>query len=90
MQTFKNAIGYVRVSTEQQAKDDKFGIDVQKQAILLYANTNGYNIVDWKIDEISGAKGAASCLSKQRLMGPRDSLSRGCPPETPLIWRDDY
>lgn len=56
MQTFKNAIGYVRVSTEQQANDDKYGVDVQKQAILLYANSNGYNIVDWKIDEMSGAK----------------------------------
>lgn len=56
MKTFKNAIGYIRVSTEQQAGDDKYGIDVQKQAILLYANSNGYNIVDWKIDEISGAK----------------------------------
>lgn len=56
MKTFKNAIGYIRVSTEQQAGDDKYGIDVQKQAILLYANENGYNIVDWKIDEISGAK----------------------------------
>lgn len=56
MKSFKNAIGYIRVSTEQQAKDDKYGIDVQKQAILLYANENGYNIVDWKIDEISGVK----------------------------------
>ena len=56
MMTFKNAIGYIRVSTERQADDDKYGIEVQKQAILLYANDNGYNIVDWKVDEISGAK----------------------------------
>lgn len=56
MITFKNAIGYIRVSTERQADDDKYGIEVQKQAILLYANDNGYNIVDWKIDEISGVK----------------------------------
>lgn len=63
-QTFKNAIGYVRVSTEQQAKDEKYGIDVQKQAILLYANTNGYNIVDWKIDEISGAKDDRPALNE--------------------------
>lgn len=55
MQTFKNAIGYIRVSTEQQAGYDKYGIEAQKQAILLYANDNGYNIVDWKIDEASGA-----------------------------------
>ena len=53
---FKNAIGYVRVSTDEQMGDDKYGVDAQKQAILLYANKNGYNIVDWKIDAISGAK----------------------------------
>lgn len=64
MQTFKNAIGYIRVSTEQQAKDDKYGIDVQKQAILLYANEHGYNIVDWKIDEISGAKDDSPALNE--------------------------
>ena len=64
MTTFKNAIGYIRVSTEQQAGDDKFGIDAQKQEILLYANTNGYNIVDWKIDEISGAKDDRPALNE--------------------------
>ena len=34
MMTFKNAIGYIRVSTEQQGGDDKFGIDVQKQEMI--------------------------------------------------------
>ena len=56
MKTYKNAIGYIRVSTDEQAADDKFGIEVQKREILLYANNNGYNIVDWRIDTISGAK----------------------------------
>lgn len=64
MNIFKNAIGYIRVSTEQQANDDKFGIDVQKQAILLYANDNGYHIVDWKIDEMSGAKDDRPALNE--------------------------
>ena len=63
MVTFKNAIGYIRVSTERQADDDKYGIEVQKQAILLYANDNGYNIVDWKVDEISGTKDAVDAVS---------------------------
>lgn len=54
---FKNAVGYVRVSTEGQVGDDKFGIDSQKQSILLYANDHGYNIVRWYIDEgVSGVK----------------------------------
>lgn len=64
MKAFKNAVGYIRVSTEQQAKDDKYGIDVQKQAILLYANDNGYNIVDWKIDEVSGVKDDRPALNE--------------------------
>lgn len=64
MTEFKNAIGYIRVSTEQQAQDDKFGIQAQKQEILLYANQNGYNIVDWKIDEISGAKDDRPALNE--------------------------
>lgn len=54
---FKNAVGYIRASTEGQVGDDKFGIDSQKQSILLYANENGYNIVEWFIDKaVSGVK----------------------------------
>ena len=55
MTTYKNAIGYIRVSTKQQGEDDKYGIESQKQSILLYADKNGYHIVDWKIDKESGA-----------------------------------
>lgn len=50
------AIGYVRVSTEEQSADDKFGIDVQKTAIKEYADTHGYEVVHWCIDTISGVK----------------------------------
>lgn len=64
MITFKNAIGYIRVSTERQAHDDKYGIDSQKQAILLYANNNGYQIIDWKIDTESGAKDDRPALNE--------------------------
>ena len=52
----KNAIGYIRVSTEEQGSDDKYGIDTQKQAIHAYASANGYGISDWCIDKISGVK----------------------------------
>ena len=41
MMEFKNAIGYIRVSTEAQAADDKYGIEAQKEKILAYANDNG-------------------------------------------------
>ena len=50
------AIGYVRVSTEEQSADDKYGIEVQKQAISDYANRNDFEIVCWLTDTISGAK----------------------------------
>ena len=41
----RNAIGYIRVSTEEQGSDDKYGIDTQKQAIqtsqtYVYTNTH--------------------------------------------------
>lgn len=60
----KNAIGYVRVSTEAQAKDDRYGIDVQKKEILAYADEHGYAIVDWKIDDMSGAKDDRPALNE--------------------------
>lgn len=85
MMTFKNAIGYIRVSTEQQANDDKYGIEVQKQAILLYANDHGYNIVDWKIDEISGAKDDRPALN-EILYG--DNISNP-PYEAVIIFKND-
>lgn len=50
----KYAVGYIRVSTEEQAGDDRFGIEAQKQAILAWTEANGYEIVKWYIDRISG------------------------------------
>lgn len=61
---FRNAIGYIRVSTIGQATEDKYGIEAQKQSILLYANEHHYNIVDWKIDEISGIKDDRPALNE--------------------------
>lgn len=51
----KQAIGYIRVSTEQQSGDDRYGVSVQKGVIERYAKDNGYEIVEWKIDKASGA-----------------------------------
>jgi DNA invertase Pin-like site-specific DNA recombinase len=64
MKELKKAIGYIRVSTAQQANDDKYGIDVQRKEILSYADLNGYSIVDWKIDEMSGAKDERPALDE--------------------------
>lgn len=50
------AVGYIRVSTKQQAGEDRLGIEAQKQAIQTYADREGYEIVRWYKDEISGVK----------------------------------
>lgn len=56
MSAIKNAIGYLRVSTQGQGNDDKYGLEAQKSAILSYAHINGYRIVEWAKDVISGVK----------------------------------
>lgn len=48
---WKRAIGYIRVSTEKQAEDDKFGIEAQKVAINAYCREHGYYIDKW-IEEV--------------------------------------
>lgn len=50
-------IAYLRVSTDGQCGEDKFGLDVQKATIEEYCNTHNYEIVKWVCDEgESGAK----------------------------------
>lgn len=51
MRQFKNAIGYIRISTEQQVGEDKFGIESQKSLIMEYCQKNDMQISDWYIDE---------------------------------------
>ena len=52
----KNVIAYLRVSTDGQAGEDRFGIDSQKSMIAEYCERKGYVILDWFEDHISGAK----------------------------------
>lgn len=50
-------VGYVRVSTDGQCGEDKFGLDVQKKQISDYCAANGHTILKWFCDEgESGAK----------------------------------
>lgn len=50
----KNAVAYIRVSTEGQ--EDKYGFDLQKEAIQKYADKEGYEVVAWYNEVGSGAK----------------------------------
>ena len=48
---------YIRVSTDGQTGEDKFGLDVQKEQIRDYCRRNDHEIVKWFADEgESGAK----------------------------------
>lgn len=44
------ALGYIRVSTKAQGGEDRFGIPEQKDAIKTWAESNGYEIDGWYID----------------------------------------
>jgi len=53
----KNVVAYIRVSTDGQVGEDKFGLDAQKEQIVEYCTKNDMNIVKWYSDEgESGAK----------------------------------
>lgn len=47
----KNVVAYIRVSTERQAGEDKFGIDSQKEIVMKYCADHDMQISDWYIDK---------------------------------------
>jgi site-specific DNA recombinase len=44
------ATGYLRVSTDAQAGEDRFGLESQTQAIQKFAEDQGYELVSWYSD----------------------------------------
>lgn len=53
----KKVIAYIRVSTDAQAGDDKFGLDAQRAQIKSYCEEHSMEIIRWVADEgESGAK----------------------------------
>ena len=50
-------VGYIRVSTDGQVGEDKFGIAAQMSQIELYCKREGHEILKWYIDE--GKSGAS-------------------------------
>ncbi len=60
-----NVVAYVRVSTEAQAGEDRFGIPEQKERILKWAKDGGHLIIGWYIDRgESGVKENRPALNK--------------------------
>ena len=53
----KNVIAYIRVSTDGQCGEDKFGLEAQRDQIIEYCTKHDMNILKWYTDEgESGAK----------------------------------
>lgn len=52
----KIAVGYIRVSTKGQTGEETFGINAQKDAIQKYASENGYRVVQYFTDVVSGVE----------------------------------
>jgi len=61
----KNVVAYCRVSTDAQAGEDRFGIEAQKEQIMMYCAKNDMQISEWFIDEgESGAKMSRPALDR--------------------------
>lgn len=53
----RNVVAYIRVSTDGQLGEDKFGLEAQRAQIIDYCAKNDMNILKWYSDEgESGAK----------------------------------
>lgn len=53
----RKVVAYVRVSTDGQVGEDKFGLEAQREQIIGYCKANDMEIVKWYADEgESGAK----------------------------------
>ena len=52
----KNVAAYIRVSTDGQCADNKFGLDAQREQIIEYCAKHDMNIIKWFKDE--GESGA--------------------------------
>jgi len=51
------AVAYLRVSTDGQAQEDRFGLQVQREDIEKYAKQNNINIIKYYIESgVSGSK----------------------------------
>lgn len=50
------AVAYLRVSTDSQAEEDRFGLSTQRDQVEAFAAAHGFQVVAWYVDEgISGA-----------------------------------
>ena len=61
----KQAVAYMRVSTNGQTGEDAFGLDAQKEQIIEYAKAHDIKIINWYVDEgVSGADARKPALDE--------------------------
>lgn len=60
---FEAVIGYIRVSTEGQTGEDKYGIEMQKSAIHDYCITKRMYVKEWYVDVVSGVEEKREALN---------------------------
>ena len=81
----ETAVGYVRVSTEDQASNGH-GLEAQREAIEAFAKSQGYELLDVIIDAgVSGAKRPEEREGVQRVL----ELAEGKAFSVLLVWKFD-
>jgi DNA invertase Pin-like site-specific DNA recombinase len=63
--TTRPAIAYTRVSTSEQGRRG-YGLDAQRTAIETFANTEGYDVVEW-VKEVETGKGSNALARRPML-----------------------
>lgn len=66
----RRAVGYLRVSTDAQAKEGHYGLDDQKADIIAYCAKNGITIAHWVVDK--GKSGAKERESLDKIIDAKD------------------
>lgn len=67
-------VGYLRVSTEEQAVSG-LGLDAQRAAIELRVATEGWTVTDWYVDE--AVSGTVAPLDRPGLVAALDAVAEG-------------
>lgn len=74
----RKAVGYLRVSTTSQGKSG-LGLEAQRELIVRFADTEGYNIASW-IEEVETGKGTDALERRPQLRRALEQARQlGCP-----------
>jgi site-specific DNA recombinase len=73
--TVKRVIGYIRVSSDEQAQDDRWSIPAQKRAIEEGCTRRGWVIVGWVYDDDSAH--SDSIAKRPGLKGLMEAVENG-------------